>query len=73
LLLPVLIAASIAAAPEPVVPVARSEVHERAKTVLMSFDRRELTEVIQFVSQFTQRRSHFRRVGVCDGIDPAAR
>ena len=34
---------------------ARSHEGTGAKTVLMSFDKRELTEVIQFVSQFTGR------------------
>jgi hypothetical protein len=28
---------------------------KKTKTVLMSFDKRDLTDVIQFVSQFTQR------------------
>jgi general secretion pathway protein D len=35
--------------------VDKSEIHNNARTVMMSFDKRDLTEVIQFVSQFTQR------------------
>ena len=33
----------------------KKDVHTNAKTVVMSFDKRDLSEVIQFVSQFTQR------------------
>ncbi|HYY52768.1 MAG TPA: type II secretion system secretin GspD, partial [Myxococcales bacterium] len=36
-------------------PVDKKEIHTQARTVVMSFDKRDLTEVIQFVSQFTQR------------------
>ena len=36
-------------------PVDHKDVHTNAKTVVMSFDKRDLAEVIQFVSQFTQR------------------
>ncbi|HZR08786.1 MAG TPA: type II secretion system secretin GspD [Myxococcales bacterium] len=36
-------------------PVNRKDIHTKANTVVMSFDKRDLTEVIQFVSQFTQR------------------
>ncbi|MCA1827229.1 MAG: type II secretion system secretin GspD, partial [Myxococcales bacterium] len=36
-------------------PVDKKEIHNNAKTVVMSFDKRDLAEVIQFVSQFTQR------------------
>ena len=35
--------------------VNKADVHTNAKTVVMSFDKRDLAEVIQFVSQFTQR------------------
>ncbi|TMA26104.1 MAG: type II secretion system protein GspD, partial [Deltaproteobacteria bacterium] len=35
--------------------VDKKEIHNNAKTVVMSFDKRDLAEVIQFVSQFTQR------------------
>src|SRR5207244_12302791 len=35
--------------------VDKNEVHNNAKTVVVSFDKRDLAEVIQFVSQFTQR------------------
>src|SRR5438128_3700642 len=35
--------------------VDKKEIHTNAKTVVMSFDKRDLAEVIQFVSQFTQR------------------
>jgi len=41
--------------PGPIRPLDKREVHTGARTVVMSFDRRDLTEVIQFVSQFTQR------------------
>jgi general secretion pathway protein D len=36
-------------------PVDKKDIHTQARTVVMSFDKRDLTEVIQFVSQFTQR------------------
>ncbi|MGZ6125753.1 MAG: type II secretion system secretin GspD, partial [Myxococcales bacterium] len=36
-------------------PGGSEEIHSKANTVVMSFDKRDLTEVIQFVSQFTQR------------------
>src|SRR5216683_44347 len=36
-------------------PVEKKDIHTNAKTVVMSFDKRDLAEVIQFVSQFTQR------------------
>ncbi len=42
-------------APPPTAPVDRKDIHNKATTVMMSFDKRDLTEVIQFVSQFTQR------------------
>jgi general secretion pathway protein D len=35
--------------------VDKKDIHTNAKTVVMSFDKRDLAEVIQFVSQFTQR------------------
>ncbi len=35
--------------------VDHKDIHNKAKTVVMSFDKRDLAEVIQFVSQFTQR------------------
>ena len=35
--------------------VDRKDIHTNARTVVMSFDKRDLAEVIQFVSQFTQR------------------
>ncbi|HTO95421.1 MAG TPA: type II secretion system secretin GspD [Myxococcales bacterium] len=41
--------------PPATAPVNKKEIHSRASTVVMSFDKRDLTEVIQFVSQFTQR------------------
>jgi general secretion pathway protein D len=41
--------------PPPSAPVDKKEIHNQARTVVMSFDKRDLTEVIQFVSQFTQR------------------
>src|SRR5207248_1458015 len=47
--------ATRATEPPPSVPVDKKEVHTGARTVVMSFDKRDLTEVIQFVSQFTQR------------------
>jgi general secretion pathway protein D len=50
-----LLVSVLSAAPEPVQPVDHKEVGKNAKTVLMSFDKRDLAEVIQFVSQFTQR------------------
>ncbi len=36
-------------------PVDKKDVHSNAKSVVVSFDKRDLAEVIQFVSQFTQR------------------
>ena len=36
-------------------PVDHKDIHTKAKTVVMSFDKRDIAEVIQFVSQFTQR------------------
>src|SRR5205814_5030322 len=36
-------------------PVDKRDILTGARTVVMSFDKRDLTEVIQFVSQFTQR------------------
>ena len=36
-------------------PVDKKEISKNARTVVMSFDKRDLAEVIQFVSQFTQR------------------
>ena len=50
-----LLVAALSVAPAPVQPVDHKEVGRNAKTVLMSFDKRDLAEVIQFVSQFTQR------------------
>ncbi|HEY4729870.1 MAG TPA: type II secretion system secretin GspD [Myxococcales bacterium] len=50
-----LLVAALSVAPAPVEPVDHKEVGRNAKTVLMSFDKRDLAEVIQFVSQFTQR------------------
>jgi general secretion pathway protein D len=49
-----------AVAPQSVEPpntpaVDKKDIHTNAKTVVMSFDKRDLAEVIQFVSQFTQR------------------
>ena len=41
--------------PPPMTPVDKRDIHTNARTVVMSFDKRDLTEVIQFVSQFTQR------------------
>ena len=41
--------------PPATAPVDKKEIHTNARTVVMSFDKRDLTEVIQFVSQFTQR------------------
>ena len=35
--------------------VDHKDIHSKAKSVVMSFDKRDLAEVIQFVSQFTQR------------------
>ncbi len=43
------------AEPPTAAPVDHSMVGRNTKTVLMSFDKRDLAEVIQFVSQFTQR------------------
>ena len=50
-------AATATAATEPAntPAVDKKEVHNNARTVVMSFDKRDLAEVIQFVSQFTQR------------------
>ena len=50
-----LLVSALSVAPAPVQPVDHKEVGRNAKTVLMSFDKRDLAEVIQFVSQFTQR------------------
>ncbi len=50
-----LLALALTVAPAPVAPVDHKDVGKNAKTVLMSFDKRDLAEVIQFVSQFTQR------------------
>src|SRR5436190_14772831 len=47
--------ATRATEPGPIQPVDKRDVHTGARTVVMSFDKRDLTEVIQFVSQFTQR------------------
>jgi general secretion pathway protein D len=41
--------------PPPMEPVDKKQIRNNARTVMMSFDKRDLTEVIQFVSQFTQR------------------
>jgi general secretion pathway protein D len=41
--------------PGPIAPLDKKEIQTGARTVVMSFDKRDLTEVIQFVSQFTQR------------------
>ncbi len=41
--------------PPATAPVPKRDIHTKASTVVMSFDKRDLTEVIQFVSQFTQR------------------
>jgi general secretion pathway protein D len=41
--------------PGPIAPLDKKEIRTGARTVVMSFDKRDLTEVIQFVSQFTQR------------------
>ncbi|HEY5677126.1 MAG TPA: secretin N-terminal domain-containing protein, partial [Myxococcales bacterium] len=48
-------AATRATEPGEIPQVDKSEIHTNARTVMMSFDKRDLTEVIQFVSQFTQR------------------
>ncbi|HEY6913023.1 MAG TPA: secretin N-terminal domain-containing protein, partial [Myxococcales bacterium] len=48
-------AATRATEPGEIPQVDKSEIHNNARTVMMSFDKRDLTEVIQFVSQFTQR------------------
>jgi general secretion pathway protein D len=48
-------AATRATEPGPIAPLDKREIHTSARTVVMSFDKRDLTEVIQFVSQFTQR------------------
>ncbi len=48
-------AATRATEPPATQPVDKSQIHQNVRTVVMSFDRRDLTEVIQFVSQFTQR------------------
>ncbi len=55
MLLAHLVVSALSVAPPPVQPVDHKEVGRNAKTVLMSFDKRDLAEVIQFVSQFTQR------------------
>jgi len=47
--------ATRATEPGDIPQVNKSEIHNNAQTVMMSFDKRDLTEVIQFVSQFTQR------------------
>jgi general secretion pathway protein D len=47
--------ATRATEPGDIPQVDKSEIHNNARTVMMSFDKRDLTEVIQFVSQFTQR------------------
>ncbi|MGE5049024.1 MAG: type II secretion system secretin GspD, partial [Deltaproteobacteria bacterium] len=47
--------ATRATEPGEIPQVDKSEIHNNARTVMMSFDKRDLTEVIQFVSQFTQR------------------
>jgi len=49
-----LLVCALSVAPAPA-PIDHKEVGKNAKTVLMSFDKRDLAEVIQFVSQFTQR------------------
>jgi len=41
--------------PPATAPADRKDIAKNAKTVVMSFDKRDLAEVIQFVSQFTQR------------------
>jgi general secretion pathway protein D len=51
----ILVAASLTAAPKESAPVDHKAAGKNAKSVLVSFDKRELSEVIQFVSQFTQR------------------
>ena len=48
-------AATRATEPGPIAPLDKKEIRTGARTVVMSFDKRDLTEVIQFVSQFTQR------------------
>jgi general secretion pathway protein D len=47
--------ATRATEPPPMAPIDKREVQANAKTVVVSFDKRDLAEVIQFVSQFTQR------------------
>ncbi len=41
--------------PAAITPIDQNEVHNRAESVVMSFDKRDLAEVIQFVSKFTHR------------------
>jgi len=41
--------------PEPVRPIERGEAAQKSRSVVMNFDKRDLTEVIQFVSNYTQR------------------
>ena len=48
-------AATRATQPPATPPVDKKDILTGARTVVMSFDKRDLTEVIQFVSQFTQR------------------
>jgi general secretion pathway protein D len=48
-------AATRSTEPGPIAPLDKKEIRTGARTVVMSFDKRDLTEVIQFVSQFTQR------------------
>ena len=47
--------ATAATEPPNTPPVDKKDVAKNAKSVVMSFDKRDLAEVIQFVSQFTQR------------------
>ncbi|TMA25287.1 MAG: type II secretion system protein GspD [Deltaproteobacteria bacterium] len=47
--------ATRATEPPPTAPIDKRDVQINAKTVMVSFDKRDLAEVIQFVSQFTQR------------------
>jgi general secretion pathway protein D len=47
--------ATRATEPPVTAPIDKRDVQTNAKTVVVSFDKRDLAEVIQFVSQFTQR------------------
>ncbi|MFL5311635.1 MAG: type II secretion system secretin GspD [Myxococcales bacterium] len=41
--------------PAPVRPIERGEAAQKSRSVVMNFDKRDLAEVIQFVSNYTQR------------------